>query len=73
VKTAGIIILSVGLLMTLYTGITFLTQEKVVDLNAFQITVDKPHTVNWQPYIGLGIALIGGVLLIRGNVKSKTG
>ena len=71
-KRAGVIILSVGLLMTLYSGFTFLTKEKVVDLSAVEITVDRSHTVNWQPYIGVGIALLGGVLLIRGNEKPKS-
>jgi hypothetical protein len=51
-KTAGIIFLIVGLLMTLYTGFTYVTKEKVVDLGSLEVTKDDEHTVNWQPYVG---------------------
>jgi hypothetical protein len=46
-KTAGIIILIVGLLMTLYTGFTYVTKEKVVDLGELEITKDNQHSVKW--------------------------
>jgi uncharacterized membrane protein YidH (DUF202 family) len=69
-KTAGIIILIVGLLMTIYTGFTYITKEKVVDLGELEITKDNHHTVNWQPYAGIGMMVIGGVVLILGRKKS---
>jgi uncharacterized membrane protein YidH (DUF202 family) len=71
-KTAGIIILIVGLLMTIYTGFTYVTKEKVVDLGELEITKDNHHTVNWQPYVGIGMMVIGGVVLILGRKKSMT-
>jgi hypothetical protein len=71
-KTAGIIILIVGLLMTIYTGFTYITKEKVVDLGELEITKDNHHTVNWQPYAGIGMMVIGGVVLILGRKKSLT-
>ena len=37
-KTAGIILLVVGLLMTLYTGFTYVTKEKVVDIGELEIS-----------------------------------
>jgi hypothetical protein len=69
-KQAGVIILIVGLLMTLYTGFTYVTKEKVVDLGPLEITKDNTHTVNWQPYAGVGIMVIGGVVLLLGRKKS---
>jgi hypothetical protein len=71
-KTAGIIILIVGLLMTLYTGFTYVTKEKVVDLGELEITKDNQHTVHWQPYFGIGMMVIGGVVLILDRKKSRT-
>jgi uncharacterized membrane protein YidH (DUF202 family) len=71
-KTAGIIILIVGLLMTLYTGFTYVTKEKVVDLGELEITKDNEHNVHWQPYVGIGMMVIGGVVLILGRKKSIT-
>lgn len=71
-KTAGIIILIVGLIMTLYTGFTYVTKEKVVDLGGIEITADEPHTINWQPYVGLGTMVIGGAILLFGRKKSTS-
>lgn len=71
-KTAGIIILVVGLFMTLYTGFTYITKDKVVDLGELQITKDNHHSVNWQPYIGIGVMVIGGAFLTFGRKKSLT-
>lgn len=64
--------LIVGFVMTLYTGITYMTREKIVDLGELEITVDKPHTVNWQPYVGIGVMAVGGVILILGRKKLLT-
>ena len=69
-KAVGILLLLVGLLMTLYTGFTFVTKEKVVDLGGIEITNDDEHTVNWQPYVGVGAMVIGGAVLLLGRRKS---
>jgi hypothetical protein len=69
-KTVGIIILIVGLVMTLYTGFSYVTKEKVVDLGNLEITTDNQHSVQWQPYVGIGAMVIGGALLLLGGKKS---
>jgi hypothetical protein len=71
-KTAGIVIIILGLIMTLYTGFTYVTKEKVVELGDLKITKDDEHRVNWQPYVGIGVMVIGGVVLIVGRKKSRT-
>jgi hypothetical protein len=71
-KTAGIIMFIVGLLMTLYTGFTYVTRETIVDIGQLEITKDSEHTVNWQPYIGIGTMAIGGVVLILVRKKCLT-
>ena len=65
-KKVGIVILLVGLLMTIYTGFTYFTREKVVDIGKLEITKENQHSVNWQPYVGIGIMIIGGVVLVLG-------
>ncbi|RPI04907.1 MAG: hypothetical protein EHM64_08405 [Ignavibacteriae bacterium] len=50
--------------MTLYTGFTYFTREKVMDLGPIEISKNNPHSVNWQPYVGVGIMIIGGVVLV---------
>ena len=68
-KKAGIIILLVGLLMTIYTGFTYFTKEKVVEIGKLEITKENQHSINWQPYVGIGIMIIGGVVLVLGVNK----
>ena len=58
--------------MTIYTGFTYITKEKVVELGKLELTKDNRHTVNWQPYIGIGTMVIGSVVFILGRKKSPT-
>ena len=69
-KKAGIVILILGLIMTFYTGFSYITKEKVVDLGELEITKDNRHNVYWQPYVGIGAMVIGGAVLILGRKKS---
>jgi len=72
VKTAGIVILIIGLFMTVYTGFTYVTKEKVVDLGVVEITKDKEHTLDVKPYVGIGTMIIGGAFLVLSRKKSPT-
>jgi len=71
-KVAGIIILIVGLIMTLYSGFTYITKDKIVDLGTVEITADKEHAVNWKPYVGIGAMVIGGGLFLLGRKQPRT-
>ena len=68
-KTAGIIIIIVGLVLTIFTAFTFFTKEKVVDIGKIEISRDEPHKLNWSPFIGIAVMGIGGVVLWRSYKK----
>jgi len=68
-KTIGLIIITIGLLMTLYTGFNYVTREKLVDIGDVQITMDKDHTASWSPLIGIGVMVIGGIVFLYGKKK----
>lgn len=68
-KTIGLIIAAIGLLMTLYTGFNYVTREKVVDIGSVQISRDKEHTASWSPFFGIGVMVIGGVVFLSGKKK----
>ncbi|MDZ7767349.1 MAG: LPXTG cell wall anchor domain-containing protein [Melioribacteraceae bacterium] len=68
-KTIGIIILSIGLIMTLFTGFNYVTREKVVDIGDIEITADQNNTASWSPLIGIGVMVIGGVVFLYGKKK----
>ncbi|MGE0637929.1 MAG: hypothetical protein AB7G44_03680 [Bacteroidia bacterium] len=68
-KNAGLIILAIGLLITLFTGFNFITKEKVVDIGKLEITADKKHSVAWSPLVGVAVMLIGGGVYFYGAKK----
>jgi hypothetical protein len=63
-KKTGIVIIIIGLILTVFTALTFFTKEKVVDLGDVHITRNKPHNLRWSPLIGIVVAGLGGVLLL---------
>ena len=69
-KTLGIALVILGVVMMAYTGFNYVTKEKVVDLGPIQIDKEKTHTVEWPPIIGL-VMVIGGVIAIAATKKGS--
>ena len=66
----GIALIVLGVVSLAYQGITYTTQEKVIDLGPLKATVEKKETIPLPPLLG-GLSLVGGiVLLIVGGRKS---
>jgi uncharacterized membrane protein len=66
----GIALIVLGVVSFAYQGITYTTQEKVIDLGPLKATVEKKETIPLPPLLG-GLSLVGGiVLLIVGARKS---
>ena len=68
-KTFGILLGIVGIIMMMITGFNYVTQKRVVDIGKIKINKDENHSVEWSPIIG-GILLVGGVVIFVTN-KSK--
>ena len=68
-KTAGIVLLILGLGLTIFTSVKFFTREKVVDIGKLEITRDKPNYLSWSPVLGVVIMGLGGVLIWQGGRK----
>ena len=68
-KTIGIILLAIGLLMTVITGFTFVTKEKVVDVGPLEVNKQERHPIYWSPITGLVLAGGGVVLLVLSRRK----
>jgi len=67
-RSVGIVLIIIGVTMMAYTGFTYFTTKKVVDIGAIQINQKEEHPVNWSPYVG-GIILVGGVLVVVAGRK----
>jgi len=68
-KKAGIIIIVIGLLLTIFTAFTYFTKEKVVDIGKIEITANKAHYMNWSPLIGIAVMAVGGIFFWQGSKK----
>ncbi|MHC1690239.1 MAG: hypothetical protein AB9833_05345 [Bacteroidales bacterium] len=68
-KTTGIVIIIIGIMLTIFTAFTYFTKEKIVDIGKVEITRNKPHNLNWSPLIGVAVIGIGGVILWRSGKK----
>jgi hypothetical protein len=66
-KKAGIIILMLGLLVTMFTGLSFVTREKVVDIGELEISANKNHSLSWSPVVGVVMMAIGAGFYLLGN------
>ena len=66
----AIILIAVGIVVFTYQGITYKTQEDVIDLGPLHVTTEKTNTVPLSPILG-GIALVGGIVLLLFVVMKK--
>lgn len=71
-KKAGVIILVIGALITVFTGLnfTYSTTENIVDAGNFQINQRKTHSLPWPPIIGIAVMAIGGGAYMLGIKRS---
>lgn len=67
-KTIGIVIIALGILMMVYTGFNYITTKNVVDLGAIQINKETNHPVQWSPIVGV-LLLVGGIVIIATSKK----
>ena len=69
-KNIGIVLIVIGILMMIYTGINFVTTEKVIDMGPLHINKEESHPVQWSPILG-GLLLVGGIILVASNKVRK--
>ena len=63
----GIVLIVLGAIALAYQGITYTTNEKVVDLGPLKVEAKKEKTIPLPPVLG-GVAIVVGlVLLIAGS------
>ena len=67
-KLLGIVLIILGVVAFAYQGITYTTQEKVLDIGPLKATVEKEKTIPLPPLVG-GAALIGGIVLLLVGTK----
>ena len=68
-KTIGIVLIILGVLVVGYQGFSYITRDKVVDLGPVEITKEKTKTVYLPPVLGV-VALVAGIALLVSGSRS---
>jgi hypothetical protein len=68
-KTIGIVLIILGILVVGYQGFSYITRDKVVDLGPVEITKEKTKTVYLPPVLGV-VALVAGIALLVSGSRS---
>jgi drug/metabolite transporter (DMT)-like permease len=67
-RPIGIVFIIIGILMMVYTGFSYVTTQKVVDIGPVQISKEKNNPVQWSPIVGV-VLLVGGVFMLGRGKK----
>ena len=68
-RTLGMILLVIGIVMTVFTGFTIITKEKVVDAGPLEINKEEKTPIYWSPITGAVLMAAGVVILLVGGKK----
>jgi LPXTG-motif cell wall-anchored protein len=61
-KNAAIILIVLGVIFMIITGINIITEEEVLDLGKIEINKKENNPVSWSPLVG-GALLLGGIVM----------
>jgi uncharacterized membrane protein len=64
----GVVLIVLGVVALAYQGITYTTNEKVVDLGPLKVEAKREKTIPLPPVLG-GLALVGGIVLVIAGAR----
>lgn len=68
-RTLGIVLLVIGIIMTVFTGFNVITKKKVVDLGPVEINREEKTPIYWSPITGGLLAAAGLIILVANKRK----
>ena len=68
-KTLGIVLIIVGILMMIFRGFSFVKEKEVVDIGPIEINKKEKETFGWPLYAGAVATVAGVVILIAGKKR----
>jgi LPXTG-motif cell wall-anchored protein len=69
-RTIGIILIALGVMMLIFKGFSFTKEKKGVDLGAIELNKKENHNINWPAWAG-GIAIAAGALVLIASRKKE--
>ena len=68
-KTAGWILIVIGIVMIIIKGFSIPIQKKVIDVGPIQVNKTENKWIGWPTYAGALLALAGIVLVVTSRKK----
>ena len=63
----GIVLIVIGILMFVFTGINYQTEKRVADIGPIKIDKKENHRFGWPAYAGCVAVLAGVVVMATGK------
>jgi uncharacterized membrane protein YidH (DUF202 family) len=67
----GVILVIIGIVALAIPGFTYFTTERVADAGFFKIDVQKPHTIVFNPIVGI-VSVIAGLVLVVVSLRPSS-
>jgi len=68
-KTAGWVLIAIGIVMILIKGFSVPVQKKVIDIGPIEVNKTENKWIGWPTYAGGVLAVIGVVLVVSAKRK----
>lgn len=68
---AGLLLIAVGVVVLIFRGIPYKTEEKFLEVGPFHATAVQEKLIEIPPVVGAGIVGAGALLLIIGARRKK--
>jgi len=68
-KKFGIVLIILGIVISVFSGITFKQEESIVEIGDMEVTREKEREVNWPQWAGVAVIAAGVVIFIAGRKK----
>lgn len=63
----GILLVGLGIIALAVPSITYMTTERAVDTGFFTIEYQRPHTIVFNPFVGMVAVIAGLAMLFAGR------
>jgi uncharacterized membrane protein YidH (DUF202 family) len=70
-RVLAIVLVALGILALAVPSITFFTTERAVDTSFFRIDYQKPHTIIFNPIVGV-VAVTAGLVMLLASRRTES-
>ncbi len=68
----GVLLIAFGIFVLAFQGVTYVTQDRIVDAGPLKVDVQHPHTIVFNPIVGVVAVVAGIALAVAGSLVRAT-